>query len=93
MRTKGLAHVWLNGPLDAQTNERAYMRTIGWGGASALTDGWTARVLVKDHPDTLTALGNWAMSLGDLGRTAEAEPMEKRVFEASERTFGKDHLL
>ena len=83
----------MNGPVDAHTDEWADMRAAGWGGASALTDGWTARVLVKDHPDTLLALGNWAASLDHLGRTAEAEPLEKRMFEASERTLGKDHLL
>ena len=49
------------------------------------------RTLGPEHPSTLDAIGNWALSLDDLGRTAEAEPLAKECYDISKRTLGPEH--
>ena len=43
------------------------------------------KVLGQEHHDTLQALGNLAATLSALGRAAEAEPLERRRLEISEK--------
>ena len=50
--------------------------------ASALAAKASERSLGAEHPNTLTALGNLAVTLSALGRDAEAEPLERRRLEA-----------
>jgi hypothetical protein len=43
------------------------------------------RLLGKEHPDTLTSLGNLSAALGGLHQYAEAEVLDRRVLEARRR--------
>ncbi len=46
--------------------------------------------LGPDHPDTLKAVNNLAMSLARLGRAAEAEALYRRALQGRERVLGPD---
>ena len=50
--------------------------------AAALAAKASERSLGAEHPSTLQALGNLAVTLDALGRQAEAEPLQRRVLEA-----------
>ncbi|MFE2058670.1 tetratricopeptide repeat protein [Streptomyces sp. NPDC059446] len=49
------------------------------------------RVLGPDHPDTLTARADLALSYGELGRHDEATLLQERVVADYERILGPDH--
>jgi tetratricopeptide (TPR) repeat protein len=49
------------------------------------------RVLGPDHPDTVTALHNLALTHASAGRLDEALELNQRALEARERAFGPDH--
>ena len=49
------------------------------------------RVLGPEHPNTLTTTANLAATLHQLGRAAEAEPLQRQVLEASRRVLGPEH--
>jgi tetratricopeptide (TPR) repeat protein len=51
-----------------------------------------AMTLGQDHPDTISAMSNLAITLGDLGRLWEAMTMKKKVLEMMRRVLGEDHL-
>ncbi|KAJ7830390.1 hypothetical protein B0H13DRAFT_1492959, partial [Mycena leptocephala] len=44
-----------------------------------------------DHPDTLRAMGNLAVTYYELGRYQEAEPLESIVLEKRKQLLGADH--
>jgi len=37
------------------------------------------KVLGPEHPDTLASLSNLALTIGELGKHAEAEPLKQQV--------------
>ncbi|MFC7730660.1 tetratricopeptide repeat protein [Actinomadura keratinilytica] len=47
--------------------------------------------LGPDHPDVAIPLANLASTYSDLGRAAEALPLEKRVLALTEKALGPDH--
>ncbi|MFE0730562.1 tetratricopeptide repeat protein, partial [Streptomyces antibioticus] len=47
--------------------------------------------LGPDHPDTLTARSNLAVSYSDAGRTQDALDLDERVLADMERLLGPDH--
>jgi tetratricopeptide (TPR) repeat protein len=49
------------------------------------------RVLGEEHPDTLTAMGNLAMTLSAQGDHASARRLEERALEARKRVLGEEH--
>merc|ERR1712194_199483 len=49
------------------------------------------RTLGAEHPSTLIFLGEWATTLGKLGRYGEAAELLLQGLQASERTLGKEH--
>ena len=49
------------------------------------------RVLGKEHPDTLTSIGNLAATFRSQGRWEEAEELELQVVEAKNRVLGEEH--
>ena len=49
------------------------------------------RVLGAEHPDTLTSMGNLALTYGNQGRWKEAEELEVQVMETSLRVLGAEH--
>jgi hypothetical protein len=51
----------------------------------------TARLLGKEHPDTLTAMSNLAQTLYAQGDLAGARKLEEQVLEARGRLLGKEH--
>jgi CHAT domain-containing protein len=48
-------------------------------------------VLGKEHPNTLSSVNNLAALYYAQGRFGEAEPLNQRALEASERVLGKEH--
>ena len=53
--------------------------------------GSTKAALGPDHPARSTALGNLALTYWDLGRAADALPLEQRALEITETALGPDH--
>lgn len=49
------------------------------------------RLLSPEHPDTLSSLGNVAVSLIKLGRLDEAEPLLLEVLDSRRRLLGRGH--
>ncbi|KAJ7878248.1 hypothetical protein B0H13DRAFT_2545696 [Mycena leptocephala] len=49
------------------------------------------QLLGPDHPDTLTAMANLALTYHKLGRYKEAEPLESTVLEKWKQLLGADH--
>jgi tetratricopeptide (TPR) repeat protein len=49
------------------------------------------RMLGQEHPDTISAMSNLSITLGDLGRLDEAAKMKKEVLEKMRRILGEDH--
>ncbi|MGH7176737.1 MAG: tetratricopeptide repeat protein, partial [Tepidisphaeraceae bacterium] len=49
------------------------------------------RVLGEDHPDTLSALNNYATVVQSLGHSPEAEPLHREALERYRRVLGADH--
>ncbi|KAK3394971.1 Tetratricopeptide repeat-domain-containing protein [Podospora didyma] len=47
--------------------------------------------LGADHPDTLTSMGNLALTYGNQGRWEEAEKLFVQVMETSKTKLGADH--
>jgi tetratricopeptide (TPR) repeat protein len=50
------------------------------------------RILGEEHPDTITAMSNLAITLGEQGQLEEAARIEKEVLENMRRIFGENHL-
>ncbi|KAI5785373.1 hypothetical protein FPQ18DRAFT_244661, partial [Pyronema domesticum] len=48
-------------------------------------------ILGEDHPDTLKAMNNLALTLQHQGRWDEAEKLQKKVVESSKVFLGEDH--
>jgi len=38
-----------------------------------------SKILGHEHPDTLSSLSSWAVTLGDLGKMEQAEALERQV--------------
>jgi tetratricopeptide (TPR) repeat protein len=51
----------------------------------------TEAALGPDHPDTARHLGNLAATYSDLGRPADALPLEQRALAVTEAALGPDH--
>ncbi|MBL7497995.1 tetratricopeptide repeat protein, partial [Frankia sp. CNm7] len=49
------------------------------------------RILGEDHPDTIMAAGNLAITLRDLGDHAAARALKEDVFARRRRILGEDH--
>ncbi len=49
------------------------------------------RTLGSEHPDTLRAMHNLAISYGHLGRRQEAMELREKLLEVSQRTLGSEH--
>ena len=49
------------------------------------------RILGDEHPDTITAIGNLAITLGDQGKLEEAAAMMREVLEKRQRILGNEH--
>ena len=49
------------------------------------------RVLGEEHPDTLTSIGNLALTYRNQGRWKEAEQLEVQVLEMTKRVLGEEH--
>ena len=49
------------------------------------------RVLGPDHPDTLSAMNNLAVSLSDQGDLPAARALWEKVLAGRERVLGPDH--
>jgi tetratricopeptide (TPR) repeat protein len=49
------------------------------------------RVLGQDHPDTLTAMGNLAVTYWNQGRQKEAEELQEQEMEISKSVLGTEH--
>ena len=49
------------------------------------------RILGDDHPETLTALNNYAFVLHLLGRRSQAAPLYRQALERRRRILGEDH--
>jgi tetratricopeptide (TPR) repeat protein len=49
------------------------------------------RVLGEEHPDTISAMANLAVTYRDQGRWKEAEELQVKVVEASRRVVGEEH--
>merc|ERR1712060_965732 len=47
--------------------------------------------LGKNHPDTLTALGNYGVGLSQAGRNEEAEKFKKEHYELTKSLLGEKH--
>ena len=50
-----------------------------------------ARLLGKEHPDTLTSMNNLAQTLYAQGDLAGARKLQEQVLEAMTRLLGKEH--
>ena len=50
-----------------------------------------ARLLGKEHPDTLTSMNNLAQTLYAQGDLARAHELQEQVVEAMARLLGKEH--
>ncbi|KAJ7347989.1 hypothetical protein DFH08DRAFT_670253, partial [Mycena albidolilacea] len=48
-------------------------------------------LLGADHPNTLSAMGNLAVTYSELGRYQEAEPLETIVLEKQKLLLGAGH--
>ena len=48
-------------------------------------------MLGEEHPDTLTAMGNLAVSLRALGEKQAARALLEKVVEGSQRVLGAEH--
>ncbi|KAB5513424.1 hypothetical protein GE09DRAFT_1162365 [Coniochaeta sp. 2T2.1] len=51
----------------------------------------TRRILGDEHPDTITAMNNLAITLGDMRKLEEAAAMRKEVLEKRQRILGDEH--
>jgi prophage maintenance system killer protein len=49
------------------------------------------KVLGKEHPSTLSSMGNLALVLDSLGKYEEAEQMHRQTLELREKVLGKEH--
>jgi tetratricopeptide (TPR) repeat protein len=49
------------------------------------------RTLGNEHPDTLLAMNNLAISYSKVGRRQEAMELREKVLKASQRTLGNEH--
>ena len=49
------------------------------------------RTLGSEHPDTLRAMTNLAVSYSDVGRRQEVTELREKVLEASQRMLGSEH--
>ncbi|CAG2008871.1 unnamed protein product [Fusarium graminearum] len=49
------------------------------------------RILGDEHPATIMAMNNLAITLGDQGKLDEAASMEKEVLEKRQRILGDEH--
>jgi tetratricopeptide (TPR) repeat protein len=49
------------------------------------------KTLGNEHPDSLIAMNNLAISYSDLGHRQEAMELREKVLEASQRTLGSEH--
>ena len=49
------------------------------------------RLLGKDHPDTLTSLGNFSVLLINQDKFAEAEPICRETLDRRRRVLGENH--
>jgi cytochrome c-type biogenesis protein CcmH/NrfG len=50
-----------------------------------------ARLLGRDHPDTLTSMNNLAQTLTAQGNLDAARKLQEQVLEATARLLGQDH--
>ena len=50
-----------------------------------------ARLLGKEHPDTLTSMNNLAQTVQAQGDLARAHELQEQVVEAMARLLGKEH--
>jgi Flp pilus assembly protein TadD len=48
-------------------------------------------LLGEEHPDTLTSMGNLAITYWAQGRTAEAAALQEEVLEKQKRLLGEEH--
>ena len=69
-------------------NAGAFQRSID---ATTATVERAQRLLGDEHPDTLTARANLAVSYSQAGRTTDAIALEERVLTDSERLLGDEH--
>jgi len=49
------------------------------------------RILGDEHPDTISAISNLAITLGDQGKLEEAAAMRREVLEKRQRILGDEH--
>jgi tetratricopeptide (TPR) repeat protein len=49
------------------------------------------RILGVEHPDTINAMANLALTYGNLGKYTEAEKLEMQVLDARNRILGVEH--
>ncbi|KAF2875763.1 Tetratricopeptide repeat-domain-containing protein, partial [Massariosphaeria phaeospora] len=49
------------------------------------------RVLGEEHPDTLTSIGNLALTYRNQGRWKEAEELQAKELEICSRVLGEEH--
>jgi hypothetical protein len=49
------------------------------------------RILGGEHPDTITAMSNFAVTLRDQGKLDEAASMMREVLEKRQRILGDEH--
>ena len=49
------------------------------------------RILGEEHPDTIWAMGNLAITYDSLGKYADAEKLQIKVLDMRNRLFGKEH--
>ncbi|KAJ7278926.1 hypothetical protein C8J57DRAFT_1465179 [Mycena rebaudengoi] len=77
-------HIWPShiGVLGSSQRQR-HLRWLFWKRAS--------RLLGSEHPDTLNAMGNLAISYRDLGKFSEAEALEVVVLEKRTQILGSEH--
>ncbi|KAB5515378.1 hypothetical protein GE09DRAFT_1231411 [Coniochaeta sp. 2T2.1] len=49
------------------------------------------KLLGEEHPDTLTSMGNLALTYSNQGRWKESEELDAQVMEVSKRVLGEEH--
>ena len=49
------------------------------------------KILGDEHPNTITAIANLAITLGDQGKLEEAAAMEREVLEKRRKILGDEH--
>jgi hypothetical protein len=65
--------------------------TLGVGGTLAAEEEPPAGTFGPEHPDTLTAMNDLALTLWSQGDLAGARDLQEQVLEASTRTLGPEH--